>query len=71
LVKLDNVKSAITAGELVKEDPEELLVYLRMREDWVDMKGVEKDILADGSIGNLNAITIGGEFMGEVKGFRM
>jgi hypothetical protein len=69
LVKLDNVKAAVL--ELSKEDPNILLEYLRCREDWVDMKGLERDITESGSVGNLNQMTTGTAFMGDLKGFKM
>jgi hypothetical protein len=57
LVKLENVKIAVTEGLLGKENPRVLLQYLRMREDWVDMKGMERDITADGSVNALNQMS--------------
>jgi hypothetical protein len=71
LVKLENVKSAVSEGMLGQEDPKEMLEYLRVREDWVDMKGVERDMIECGSIGALNQMTSGIEFMGDLKGFKM
>jgi hypothetical protein len=64
--KIEGVKAVV--GEGWEDDVSGAIEYLRCRDDWVGMAGMERDMVETGSIGALNSVKAGGDMF---KGFKM